>query len=189
MRRKRILSWPYLPETALALAGLLCFAWVGHSRWRYREFQAQALATHVSGPLRVDGRRSSSLGVIEIARIGLRAGMVEGSGEESLALGVGHLRESASIGAMGNAVLAGHRDTAFWPLRHLRRGDRIDIRTDRTYRYVVRDMRVVDAREVSLLEPTHDAVLTLVTCYPFRYVGPAPRRFVVRASLVSPATP
>ena len=96
---------------------------------------------------------------------------------------VGLLPGSAHPGQSGNIVLAGHRDTFFWPLQDIERGDQIRIvEPQRTYRYRVDSIRVVDPNETSALASKGVEELTLVTCYPFRYVGPAPQRFIVSAT-------
>jgi sortase A len=96
---------------------------------------------------------------------------------------VGHVPETALPGEPGNAAFAGHRDTFFRKLRHVRKGDRIVVTTpDGVYDYVVRETRVVPPSDVSVLEPTAEQSLTLVTCYPFDYIGSAPERFIVRAT-------
>jgi len=82
----------------------------------------------------------------------------------------------------GNVALAAHRDTFFRPLKNVRQGDRIRMTTpDGIFTYVVRDTRIVAPTDVSVLEPTPEDTLTLITCYPFTYIGTAPKRFVVRA--------
>lgn len=93
---------------------------------------------------------------------------------------------TAEPGETGNVVLGGHRDTFFRPLRGIRRGDRITVTTTTgKYRYRVDWTRVVNPEQTELLQPTPDPALTLVTCYPFRYVGAAPQRFIVRARMIS----
>jgi sortase A len=95
---------------------------------------------------------------------------------------VGHIPETPLPGEPGNAGLAGHRDTFFRSLRAARPGDRIVVTTpDAVVHYAVRDTRIVEPSEVSVLAPTPEPTLTLVTCYPFNYVGAAPKRFIVRA--------
>lgn len=123
------------------------------------------------------------VGKIEIARLGLEAVVREGTDARTLRRAVGHVAHTPLPGAGGNAALAGHRDTFFRPLEHVRRGDQVRVTTTTgTYTYVVRDTRVVDPTDVSVLDPTPADVLTLITCYPFTYVGSAPKRFVVRAA-------
>jgi sortase A len=122
-------------------------------------------------------------GLMEVPRLGLSVIVFEGSGDDVLGRGAGHLLESATLAETGNVVLAGHRDTFFRPLRDIRVGDVIKVKTISAERsYVVDSTRVVDPSDVGVLDPTPQPVLTLVTCYPFRYVGPAPDRFIVRAS-------
>jgi sortase A len=88
-------------------------------------------------------------------------------------------------GQLGNVGIAGHRDTFFRPLRNIRQGDMIALTTlEGEYRYRVVSTSVVSPSEVSVLRPTGEEVLTLVTCYPFYYVGSAPERFIVRAKIV-----
>jgi sortase A len=85
-------------------------------------------------------------------------------------------------GELGNVALAGHRDTHFRPLRNIRVGDEITIKTlSHNIDYVVATISIVAPENVQVLEPTAGHDLTLVTCYPFYFVGPAPKRFVVRA--------
>ncbi|MGE5347356.1 MAG: class D sortase [Acidithiobacillales bacterium] len=123
------------------------------------------------------------LGRIEIPRIGVSAIVREGDDDTTLAVAVGHIPGTARPGELGNMVLAGHRDSFFRALRHIRLHDTIRIRTaGRRYEYLVDSTEVVRAGDTRVLDPTGDAVLTLVTCYPFEYVGHAPNRFIVRAS-------
>ncbi len=129
----------------------------------------------------------SLVGRLEIRRLGLSAIVLEGSDSRTLSLGVGRIAETADPGQDGNVVLSGHRDTFFRPLRQIRTGDRVTLRTPLgSYRYVVEWTAVVDPSDIASLKATPDRSLTLVTCYPFRYVGPAPQRFIVRARQVAP---
>jgi sortase A len=126
------------------------------------------------------------LGRIEIPRLGLSAMVREGDDDATLAVAVGHIPGTAQLGERGNVVLAGHRDTFFRALRGIRRRDAIRVSTPRRQDdYVVESTEVVGPKEIRVLEKTQDGHLTLVTCYPFNFVGSAPKRFVVRASLVS----
>jgi sortase A len=127
------------------------------------------------------GRR---VGRVEIPRLNLSTVVFEGADEDVLQRGAGHLAGSALPGDRGNTVLAAHRDTFFRPLRGIRVGDVIHIHApSKDSVYVVESARVVKPDSVDVLKPTPDAALTLITCYPFRYIGPAPERFVVRAVL------
>ena len=115
-------------------------------------------------------------------RVGLSAVVVEGAGRQMLKLGPGHVRGTALPGEGGNVGLAGHRDTFFRPLRFIRKGDLVDLITAQgEYRYQVSWTMIVVPEDVWVLDSTGRESVTLITCYPFDFVGPAPKRFVVRA--------
>ena len=121
-----------------------------------------------------------------IPRIGLNVMIVEGTGRQDLLKGPGHLIGSAAPGATDNCVLAGHRDLHFRGLERLRPGDVIQMEAEgRRLRYRVEGRKVIDPSDRAVLASTHEPILTLLTCYPFRHIGPAPRRYVVRARLES----
>jgi len=127
------------------------------------------------------------LGRIEIPRIGVSAIVREGDDDATLAVAVGHIPGTARPGERGNMALAGHRDSFFRALRLIKVQDTIRIRTTRgRYEYRVDSTEVVKPGETRVLGPTGEAVLTLVTCYPFGWVGAAPDRFIVRARLSLP---
>lgn len=136
-------------------------------------------------PTIVAPRQGEALARLRVDRIGLDVMVAEGSDAETLALGPGHMRNSALPGEPGNCVIAGHRDAEFRQLRDLRDGDLIDL-SGRTApaRYRVTATHIVDRDETDRLAQSDDARLTLVTCYPFYYVGPAPQRFIVEAELL-----
>lgn len=122
------------------------------------------------------------IGLIEIPRLGLSSVVLEGDDTAALLLGVGHLSDTPLPWHGGNAVFAAHRDTFFRPLAHIRKGDVINFSTaDASFEYVVKELKVVEPTAVDVLEPTSAATLTLITCFPFDYIGPAPQRFIVRA--------
>lgn len=122
---------------------------------------------------------------LEVPRLGMKAIVREGVDSGTLRRAVGHIPDTALPGQPGNAALAGHRDTFFRPLRHVRKDDRIRVTTpERIHEYRVTDTRVVGPEDVSVLAPTDEPTLTLVTCYPFGFVGAAPKRFVVRATQI-----
>jgi sortase A len=126
------------------------------------------------------------IGRIEIARLGLSAVVVEGIGGRDLRRAVGHIPGTPLPGQPGNAAIAGHRDTFFRPLKDIVVDDVIVLTTKwGEYRYRVVWSRMTSPEDVAVLDPTTKDVLTLVTCYPFYYVGPAPDRFIVRAERVS----
>jgi sortase A len=126
----------------------------------------------------------SRIGRIEIPRLGLSAVVLAGSDARTLRRSVGHIPGTALPGAVGNVGLAGHRDTFFRRLQDVRPDDEVVFTTvDGVYRYRVQRTDVVKPTDVWVLNPTATATLTLVTCYPFTYIGPAPERFIVRASM------
>jgi len=127
--------------------------------------------------------KGSSLGQIEISSIGLTAMIEEGDGGRILRQAIGHIPGTALPGQQGNVVIAGHRDTFFRPLRNIHKGDEIILKTlDGSYRYRVDFTEVVSPKDIEMLGRSACPILTLVTCYPFYFVGPAPKRFIVRAS-------
>jgi sortase A len=122
------------------------------------------------------------MGEIQVPRLGLDAIVVQGDSAADLRRAIGHIPQTALPGEPGNFALAGHRDTFFRPLRHIRLGDQIRFRTpDQSFDYVVESIQVVAPTDIQVLDPSAGHDLTLVTCFPFYYVGPAPRRFIVRA--------
>lgn len=126
---------------------------------------------------------------LEIPRLGADVYVVEGDGSRQLRLGPGHVQGTALPGASGNCIIAGHRDTHFRMLKDIRLGDEIVVQTRwGEYRYRVQKTQVVSPRDTAPLRPSRDAELHLVTCYPFYYIGSAPKRFVVQARLEPPVT-
>ncbi|PYX96449.1 MAG: class D sortase [Acidobacteria bacterium] len=124
----------------------------------------------------------SVLGRLEIGRIGIAAMIVEGTNGRTLRRAVGHVPGTALPGERGNIAITGHRDTFFRALRNIREDDEITLMTfNGSYRYRVDSMKVVEAEDTQVLNDSDESILTLVTCYPFYFVGPAPKRFIVRA--------
>ena len=133
---------------------------------------ARALSAHVALPL----------SVIRVSRIGLQAPVLDGTGEWTLNRGVGHIEGTVSPGERGNIGIAGHRDGFFRALKDVVVGDTIELDLkDRVEFYRVTNMLVVDPSDVSVLRDRSLPTLTLVTCYPFYFVGNAPKRYVVQA--------
>lgn len=125
------------------------------------------------------------IGRIEVRRLGISVVLVEGSDDLTLRHAVGHIAGTSLPGEPGNAGIAGHRDTFFRPLRNIRKDDVITVTTPQgRYTYRVLTTRIVDPSDVSVLDQDDDEILTLVTCYPFYFVGPSPSRFIVRAARV-----
>jgi sortase A len=139
----------------------------------------------------VSKRRDSAnsdgvMGRLEIQSIGLTVPILDDYDPSSLRKGVGHIQGTALPGGLGNMALAGHRDTFFRPLRNIQKGMNMSVLTaGGRYDYVVDSTTVVEPEEVSVVA-IHDAPeMTLITCYPFDFVGAAPHRFIVRAHLRS----
>jgi sortase A len=133
--------------------------------------------------------RGTPLADLSIPSVHLSAVVLHGSDARTLRLGVGHIENTAWPGESGNVAIAGHRDSFFRPLRNVKVGDDILLETPQgRFHYQVSSLRVVSSNEVSVLNPTEDATLTLVTCYPFWFVGHAQDRFVVRATRVAGPT-
>ena len=126
------------------------------------------------------------IGEIQIPRLELKAIVVQGESAKVLRRAVGHIPETALPGEAGNVTLAGHRDSFFRSLRNIRAGDAIAIRTPRgEYEYQVESTEVVLPSDVGVLQASGENSLTLVTCFPFYYVGAAPKRFIVRARQIA----
>lgn len=180
--------------TVLVVAGSACLAWVGwqladawlYQQWARHDFEEARTAA--PAPLADSSGTPSPLPdslqemQIAIPRIGIAAMIVYDSGAAGLRRGVAHIPGTASFGQPGNVGLAAHRDTYFRKLRDIAAGDTIQVAAPGAeYRYVVDWTRIVRPEAVQVLDATPEPALTLVTCYPFHYVGPAPQRFIVRA--------
>jgi sortase A len=134
---------------------------------------------HTAVPLPMEG---TSIGEIRIRRLGVSVVVVQGESEAILQRAVGHLARTALPGNEGNVVLAGHRDTFFRPLKDILEGDRITLKTpEHDFEYVVESTSIVSPADVGVIKPSGGHTLTLVTCFPFYYIGPAPNRFIVVA--------
>lgn len=127
------------------------------------------------------------LGTIYIPAIGKKVNIFQGTTAEVLARGVGHYTHSVMPGYKDNSVFAGHRDTVFSNLGKVKMGAFILITTKNgTFIYKVNRIRIVDKKDRTVIVPTPSATLTLSTCYPFRYIGNAPKRYIIQAKLIPP---
>jgi LPXTG-site transpeptidase (sortase) family protein len=179
----------YFAVLLISLGALLSLYVGGTYLWMYQqqrqlmqEFQAQNAVVNPSTP------RIGGLTRISIPKINLDAVILEGTSHKSLTLGPGHLRDSAMPGDPGNSVLAAHRDTFFRHIYELKPGDDIFVeRNGQQYHYVVTGKRVVQPADISVLDTTSESRLTLITCYPVYFIGPAPERLVVVAKLAQRA--
>ena len=173
-----------------AAAGLLGYcAFVFADAWLY---QRQANQLFDRAHLQVTGIQSPGaestnglLGRMEIPRLGVSIVVAEGIAEVTLRRAGGHIPGTSFPGQGGNVGIAGHRDTLFRPLRNVRQDDLITVTTlAGEYRYRVTSTEIVSTSDVRVLESDGHESLTLVTCYPFYFVGPAPDRFIVRAKRI-----
>ena len=181
-------------STLLVVGGLFIAGLGLHSIWESREGEKLAqrewdrqIAARPAAPSGLPRPvRGQTLARLSIDRLHSEWVVLEGADALELERAPGHLIDSALPGSRGNCVIAGHRDTQFRVLRKVEIGEEISLESGgRTYRYRVTGRSVVAPTDTSSLDPTGTPTLTLVTCYPFYYVGPAPKRFVIRAELVS----
>jgi sortase A len=152
--------------------------------WRFRAEYHASLPARAAAPASAPAPliEGSAIGEIRIERLGLLEVIGEGDSATVLRRGVGHLADTAWLGRPGNIVLAGHRDTAFRALSLIQTGDRIEVTTPHERgEYEVQSATVVPPTDTSVLAPSDRNTLTLITCFPFAFVGRAPERFVVRA--------
>lgn len=186
-----------LAQRALTVLGALALGYCAAVLLEARLYQMRE-ATNFARQLRLKGElkpastdsappvaapeKHGLLGRLEIPRIGLSVMVVQGVDDGDLKRAAGHIPGTALPWDAGNVGIAGHRDTFFRPLRTIERDDTITVSTLRgTYRYRVVSTSVVSPQDVHVLYPTERDSLTLVTCFPFEYVGSAPKRFIVRA--------
>lgn len=132
----------------------------------------------------IDQYVETPLGVLRIPKVRLEVPVVAGTDDLSLNIGVGHIEGTVSPGQDGNIGIAGHRDGFFRVLKDVAQGDAIELQSvNRTDTYMVDRVVIVETDDVSVLRPRPRPSLTLVTCYPFYFVGSAPKRYIVQASL------
>jgi sortase A len=146
---------------------------VSWSEQRIKHYE-ESLGEHLAAPL----------AVLRIARIHVEAPVLEGTDDLTLNRGLGHIAGTALFGKIGNVGIAGHRDGFFRGLEDIKVGDRIEVEEPgKVETYVVDRLQIVDPRNVTVLRSSDRPELTLVTCYPFYYIGRAPQRFIVHAAL------
>jgi sortase A len=187
---QRVLRWTQraLFACAALLLGYCIFvlvnAWIFQKRAnatleRLVRDRAAAPVSPKEAPLVANG---GLIGRIEIPRLSLSVVVVEGTDKPALRRAAGHIAGTGLPGQPGNVGIAAHRDTFFRPLRNIQRNDIITLTTlAGEYGYRVVSAKVVSPYDVAVLNPDGNEILTLVTCYPFYFVGPAPDRFIVRA--------
>ena len=208
-RRRRLLLIAERASWALGLVGLM---WWGtfhigvasstrHDLERFATLQALAAPAGTPdltlwSPQRVSAWRRTiedpapaPLAVLRIPRIRLEVAVLPGTDDRTLDRGAGHIEDTPVPGTAGNSGIAGHRDGFFRGLQDIAAGDDIELETlQGTHRYRIERTWVVAPEDVSVLDPTPTPALTLVTCYPFYFVGSAPQRFIVRAVRVADTT-
>ena len=134
----------------------------------------------------ISSAEGSPIGRLEIPRLNVSVMVLEGAEDQTLRKGAGHVPGTDLPGSTGNVAIAAHRDTFFRPLRKIQRHDLIRLTTpDGVFEYAVAWTRIVTPTETKVLDHTDEPLLTLITCYPFSYIGSALDRFVIRGRLVS----
>lgn len=189
------LRWTRRILTACAVALLGYSGFVVVDTWRFQRAEERELQTALVAPRQLVSDVSSAslspaatgglIGRIEVPRLEISAIVMEGTSARTLRRAVGHISGTALPGQTGNVGISGHRDTFFRPLRYIEVNDVITLTTVAgEYRYRVLSTAIVSPDDVSVLDPGQSETLTIVTCYPFYFVGPAPNRFVVKAERV-----
>ncbi len=194
MRRETASRSSSVIERLLFIGGVGCLAWcalVAMQTWRYQSVN-RSVAARVPVPAAPSDVARQAGPPVDIpigepiGRLPLSAVVANGDDDETLRVAIGHLPDTPLPWEEGNSALAGHRDTLLRALRNIRVDD--DMRVVTAYgefMYQVKRIVIVAPDDLSVLTPTPQAALTLVTCYPFSYVGHAPKRFIVQAARVA----
>ena len=195
-------------EQLLLATGVVCLAYFGYMTAEARQFQREQTAAfeallkpppEAAPPVSPAAPASPAapvlpvspgiLAMLEIPRLNLSTPVISGDDDDTLEVAVGHLPDTPLPWEPGNSALAGHRDGLFRPLRNIKVGDDVRVRTTHgEFVYRVRETKVVTPDDLSVLAPADTQRLTLITCYPFNYVGHAPKRFIVHADLLPRGT-
>jgi sortase A len=196
----RTQRWVRWSRRLFFITGILALSYVGYTLLDARLYQVSAKRSLESQILveeqhkaiqsepvvvkesEVPGHLGDALGRLDIPRLGVSVAVLRGTNWQMLRLGAGHIEGTPLPGEGGNSGIAGHRDTFFRELKDVRKNDEIQFQTATgLYHYKVDWMAVVAPDDTSVLAPSTGPVLTLVTCFPFEFLGSAPKRFVVRA--------
>jgi sortase A len=193
MRKRGWLIWLGSALIVGGAAVLMLQWWTLHkaaqAQQRAKDWLTRTAAVHRPAPLR-PVRRGDVIGEIEIPRLQLSVMVFEGDDAGVLRQGAGHIPGTALPPGSGYIGIAAHRDTYFRPLRVIHANDVIDLKTPAgTWRYGVTETKIVRPSDVGVLARAPGRDLTLVTCYPFFYVGSAPERFIVHARKIGWAEP
>ena len=172
-------------EWLLLGIGVGCLGTYAYETVEARRFQAQqaaAFARSAKTHAPVSVGSGGLVGMLDVPRLKLSTPVIEGDDDATLKRAVGHLPDTPFPWEQGNSAIAGHRDGLFRPLKDIKVGDEIRFRTSRDeYRYRVVGTSIVQPNDVSVLDARGPQSLTLITCYPFSYVGNAPQRFIIHA--------
>ena len=172
-------------EATLVVVGVALAVWSAATLMEARRTRSLPIEPVRVTMARAAPERGTVIGRIDIPSLQISTPVLEGTDDETLRRGSGHIEDTPFPGEPGNIGIAGHRDTIFRPLRRLRIGDVLNLATsDHVYRYRVAKTMIVGPGDVYVLDPTTDPTLTLVTCYPFDFIGHAPKRYIVRAELI-----
>lgn len=190
---RRTLLWIQRTLFAVAILTLGYCGYVAADAWIFQKQESAALERFVPLKLAATGVALPAtigpdglIGRLDIRHLDLSVVVFEGTAHKTLRRAVGHIGGTALPGQAGNVGIAGHRDTFFRPLRNIQPDDLITLTTlGGEYHYRVVSTRIVSPDDVAVLNSDGEEVLTLVTCYPFYFVGPAPSRFIVRAARVA----
>jgi LPXTG-site transpeptidase (sortase) family protein len=182
----------------LMIAGLALLCYVGSEYFAmyheqqvlHRQWQEQQNAAAKPAASQPAQNPDDGLTRIAIPKIDLDVIVVEGTNHKALRLGPGHMSDTPAPGEAGNSVISAHRDTFFRHIYELAKGDEIQVKRDgRTFTYAVTGKKIVDPDDTSVVQNTTDSRLTLITCYPTYYIGPAPKRLIVFSKLVDDKPP
>jgi len=185
--------WRHSASPVLLILGALLLGYVAaqygwmfyEQRQLAHEWERQQHAQTVPSPGGVTKVEDDGLTRISVPKIDLDSVIVEGTTHKSLLLGPGHLKDTPAPGELGNSVVTGHRDTFFRHIHELEKGDTVLVqREGKTFTYEVTGKKVVEPDDLSVIRPVKDRQLTLITCYPTYYIGPAPKRLVVFSKLI-----
>jgi sortase A len=172
---------PTVYGTVMSHLALAQFRASGHANrlWDSARIRAYQRSLAVSFP--------APEAILRVPKAAIEVPILEGTDDLTLNRGVGHIPGTSLPGHSGNIAITGHRDGFFRGLKDITTGDTIEIvRHNQTDRYLVRNIKIVLPSDTSVLNQTDDSTLTLITCYPFYYVGSAPQRYIVQASLITP---
>ena len=188
----RILLLRQRLSVILMLIGAGILGYVGTEYWAMyheqkvlqREWQEQQKSS-ASTRTTLKAVQDDGLTRVSIPKINLDVIVVEGTNHRALRVGPGHLKTTPAPGEVGNSVISAHRDTFFRHIYELAKGDEIQVRRGgHTFTFQVTGKKIVEPSDVSVLKNSPDARLTLITCYPTYYIGPAPQRLIVFSKLV-----